>query len=81
MRCALEGAGSGVDRLLSVRVYVTDVGNWAEFNALYKAWVGEARPARAVVPVPLLHYGLLLEVEAVALAHSFPASQSPLASL
>ena len=28
-------------------------------------WAGDARPARAVVPVPELHYGFKIEVEAV----------------
>lgn len=65
---ALEGAGSGIDRLVQVRVYVTDIANWPAFDALYAAWAGPARPARAVVPVPQLHYGFLIEVEATALA-------------
>lgn len=65
---ALAGAGCGVDRLVQVRVYVTDIAHWPAFNALYAAWAGSARPARAVVPVPYLHYGFLIEVEAVALA-------------
>ncbi|MEQ1892853.1 MAG: RidA family protein, partial [Planctomycetota bacterium] len=33
---------------------------------LYAAWIGPHRPARAVVPVPELHFGLRLEIEAVA---------------
>jgi reactive intermediate/imine deaminase len=53
-------------RLVSVRVYVTRVADWPEFNALYAAWIGPHRPARAVVPVPELHFGLRLEIEAVA---------------
>ena len=28
--------------------------------------MGQARPARAVVPVPALHYGYLVEIDAVA---------------
>jgi len=64
---ALEGAGSSVQRLVQVRVYVTDIAHWPAFNAIYAAWAGAARPARAVVPVPQLHYGFLIEVEAVAL--------------
>ena len=39
---------------------------WGPFNALYAAWMGEHRPARCVVPVPALHFGVALEVEAVA---------------
>jgi reactive intermediate/imine deaminase len=65
---ALVGAGSGVDRLVQVRVYVTDIDAWPAFNALYAAWAGSARPARAVVPVPMLHFGFKIEIEAVALA-------------
>jgi reactive intermediate/imine deaminase len=65
---ALKGAGSEIGRLVQVRVYVTDIGDWPAFNTLYARWAGEARPARAVVPVPALHYGFRIEVEAVALA-------------
>jgi 2-iminobutanoate/2-iminopropanoate deaminase len=65
---ALAGAGSGIDKLVQVRVYVTDIASWPEFNTLYAQWAGAARPARAVVPVPQLHYGFKIEVEAVALA-------------
>jgi 2-iminobutanoate/2-iminopropanoate deaminase len=65
---ALVGAGSGIDKLVQVRVYVTDIASWPEFNTLYAQWAGDARPARAVVPVPQLHYGFKIEVEAVALA-------------
>ena len=64
---ALAGGGSSVEKLLQVRVYVTDIASWPEFNAIYAQWAGTARPARAVVPVPQLHYGFKSEVEAVAL--------------
>jgi reactive intermediate/imine deaminase len=64
---ALAGAGSSIDRLVQVRVYVTDIETWPAFNALYAEWAGSARPARAVVPVPDLHYGFKIEIEAVAL--------------
>jgi reactive intermediate/imine deaminase len=65
---ALRGAGSSIDQLVQVRVYVTDIEDWPEFNAIYAQWAGNARPARAVVPVPQLHYGFRIEVEATALA-------------
>jgi enamine deaminase RidA (YjgF/YER057c/UK114 family) len=57
-----------VHRLLQVRVYLTDIDQWGAFNTLYAEWAGAHRPARAVVPVPALHFGLMIEVEAVALA-------------
>lgn len=57
-----------MDKLLQVRVYLTDIAHWPAFNTIYAEWCGEARPARAVVAVPQLHYGFLVEVEATALA-------------
>lgn len=65
---AVRGAGSSIDRILQVRIYITDIAMWPAFNEIYAQWAGPARPARAVVPVPALHYGCCLEVEAVALA-------------
>jgi 2-iminobutanoate/2-iminopropanoate deaminase len=64
---ALTAAGSSVARLVQVRVYVTDIQSWPAFNTIYAEWAGSARPARAVVPVPVLHYGFQIEVEAVGL--------------
>jgi len=66
VEAALRSAGSSPDRLVQVRVYVTDIAHWPAFNSIYALWIGTHRPARAVVPVPALHHGLLIEVEAVA---------------
>jgi reactive intermediate/imine deaminase len=66
VKAALEGVGSSVAQLVQVRVYVVDVEHWASFNQIYARWAGDAKPARAVVPVPQLHYGFKIEVEAVA---------------
>ena len=66
VEAALTAAGSDKTRLVQLRVYVTDIALWPAFNALYAAWIGEHRPARAVVPVPQLHHGFLIEIEATA---------------
>jgi len=63
---ALAAAGTSVSQLVQVRVYVTNIDHWPAFNAIYADWAGDSRPARAVVPVPMLHHGFLVEVEAVA---------------
>ncbi|MBX3157062.1 MAG: RidA family protein [Deltaproteobacteria bacterium] len=64
----LAAAGTSRAALVQVRVYITDVARWGDFNRLYAAWIGDRRPARCVVPVPVLHHGVLLEVEAIAAA-------------
>jgi reactive intermediate/imine deaminase len=72
LEAAVRAAGSTPDRLVQVRVYLTDIDHWPAFNALYAEWLGPHKPARAVVPVPALHFGFLLEAEAVALAGDGP---------
>lgn len=59
-------AGSSPQRLVRVTAYIVGVENWPKFNAIYAARLGDIRPARTVVPVPELHYGYLVEVDAVA---------------
>lgn len=62
----LEAAGSGLDQLLQVTIYVSDVAHWGEVNRVYAEVLGAHRPARAVVPVGNLHYGYLVEIQAIA---------------
>lgn len=62
----LAAAGSSPERVLKVTVYVAGIEHWPAFNRLYAEAFGDTRPARAVVPVPELHHGYLVEVEAVA---------------
>lgn len=62
----LAEAGSSMADIVKTTVYITDIANWGEFDAIYAAYLGSHKPARAVVPVPVLHHGFLLEVEFVA---------------
>lgn len=67
---ALVAAGTSRDALVKVTVYVTDIADWPQFNALYAEAMGNHRPARSVVPMPELHHGYRIEIDAVALAGS-----------
>ncbi|WP_455929963.1 RidA family protein [Pseudomonas fluorescens] len=62
----LKAAGGSPQDLVKVTVYVAGVQHWPQFDRIYAAALGEHRPARAVVPVPELHHGYLVEIEAVA---------------
>jgi 2-iminobutanoate/2-iminopropanoate deaminase len=66
MIAVVEAAGGSAATLLKVTIYLVGVGNWPRFNTVYAEILGDARPARSVVPVPELHYGYLVEVDAVA---------------
>jgi len=63
---ALRSAGATPDDVLKVTAYIVDVERWQRFNAVYAEVMGDARPARTVVPVGELHYGYLVEIDAVA---------------
>jgi reactive intermediate/imine deaminase len=65
---ALQSAGSSIDRLVQVRVYIDDIANWPAFNEIYARWAGNAYPSRAIVPTGPLHFGFKIEIEAVAVA-------------
>jgi len=67
MLAILAAAGGTPDRLVRVTAYIVGVEYWPRFNAVYATRLGEARPARTVVPVPELHYGYLVEIDAIAL--------------
>jgi 2-iminobutanoate/2-iminopropanoate deaminase len=68
----LEAAGSGLDRVLQMTVYVSDVSLWGEVNRAYSEVMGDHRPARAVVPVSELHHGYLVEIQAIAAVRTAP---------
>lgn len=62
----LEATGGTPADLCRVTAYIVGVENWPEFNRVCGEMLGDARPARSVVPVPELHYGYLVEVDAIA---------------
>ena len=62
----LAAAGSGLDLVLKSTVYITDLAHWPAFNAIYARRFGAHKPARTVVPVAALHYGYLVEMDAIA---------------
>lgn len=62
----LQAAGSDWSRVLKMTVYVADINLWEAVNKVYARVLGEHRPARAVIPTGALHYGFLIEIDAVA---------------
>ena len=66
LQAILQAAGSDLNRLLKVTVYISDIALWERFNAVYVRMMGAAKPARAVVPVNDLRYGCVIEIEAIA---------------
>lgn len=63
---ALAAAGCDWTHVLKATVYLVGIEHWPAFDATYRRVLGTAKPARAVVPVPALNGGMLVEVEVLA---------------
>ncbi len=66
VEAVLKAAGSGLDKVLQMTLYVSDISLWGEVNLAYARVMGAHKPARAVVPVKELHYGYQIEIQAIA---------------
>jgi 2-iminobutanoate/2-iminopropanoate deaminase len=68
LAAVLEEAGSDLDQLVKVTVYLADIADYADFNAAYEGFVGTSPPARAAFAVKDLPKGARIEIECIALA-------------
>lgn len=62
----LDAAGSSLDRVVRMTIYVSDIAMWPTVNEVYAEAMGEHRPARAIVPVQKFKGSFLVEVVATA---------------
>ena len=70
VKAIVEAAGSDLSKIVKTTVYIADIALWSRVNQVYAEFFGDHRPARAVVPTRNLHYGFLVEIEAVAIEPS-----------
>ena len=61
----LEAAEAKKEDIMKVTIYVSDISLWDKVNIVYKEYFQEHKPARAIVPTRELHYGYLIELEAL----------------
>ena len=66
VEAALKAAGSDLQRVLQMTIYVSEMELWDAVNKAYAQILGEHRPARAIVPVKDLHFGTKIEIQAIA---------------
>jgi len=59
-------AGSSKDQILQMRVYISNIELWGRVNDRYSAFFGDHKPVRSIVPTRELHFGCLIEIEAIA---------------
>ncbi|MCO6511146.1 MAG: RidA family protein [Aridibacter famidurans] len=66
LELVLEAAGSSLDRVVKVTIFVSDEGLWGAVNEVYEKVFDHRRPARAIIPVGNFREPFLIEVEAIA---------------
>ena len=66
LEAILKAAGSDLNQVLKVNVFIADIANWAKFNETFAAIMGDHRPARIVVPCGLLNRGCEIEIDCIA---------------
>jgi len=62
--------GLGWSDVFKTTVYLTDISEYSDFNAIYMEELGAHRPARTLVAVAALPIGALVEIEAWAIVPS-----------
>ncbi len=65
LSAVLEGAGSGLEKVIKTTCFLQSMGDFAAFNAVYEKYF-TSRPARSCVEVSALPKGALVEIEAIA---------------
>jgi 2-iminobutanoate/2-iminopropanoate deaminase len=66
LQAILKEAGSGLDRIVKVQIFLTDMADFAEMNEEYEKWI-KHKPARSCVSVKQLPKDVNIEIECVAL--------------
>ncbi len=66
VRIILEEAGSSLNNVLTVTVYLLDLGEFDRFNAVYKKYFKEDRPARTCIQAGSLPFNTRVEITATA---------------
>ncbi|MEK7338746.1 MAG: RidA family protein [candidate division NC10 bacterium] len=67
LKAVLAAAGSSLDRVLRVGVYLTDLGHFQAMNRIFAEYLDPYRPARSTVGVAALPMGALVEMDMIAL--------------
>jgi len=66
IRIILEEAGSSMDKVLQVTVYLLDMKEYARFNEFYEKYFQAGFPARTCVQAAKLPFGIRVEIAAIA---------------
>ena len=70
VKAILEEAGLTMNDVVKTTVFMADMNDFADMNAVYATFFSEPYPARSAVAVKTLPKGALVEIEVVADTHA-----------
>ncbi|OED30958.1 RidA family protein [Planococcus maritimus] len=65
LQAVLEEAGSSLQQVVKTTVFIKDMNDFAELNAIYASYFGEHKPARSTVEVARLPKDVKVEIEVI----------------
>ena len=68
LKAVVESAGAAMADVVKTTVYMKDLAGFDEMNAVYGEFFSNPYPARATVEVKALPKGVLVEIDAIAMA-------------
>jgi 2-iminobutanoate/2-iminopropanoate deaminase len=68
LKAVLQGAGSGLDKVVKATVYLADMADFPAMNEVYAREFGDHRPARSTVAVRTLPKNARVEIDLMAVA-------------
>jgi reactive intermediate/imine deaminase len=69
LKSICEAAGSGLEDIVKLTIYLTDLGNFAKVNEAMLEYFPEPYPARATVEISALPLGVNVEMDAIVISH------------
>ncbi len=69
LRTLLEDAGSGMENVIKISIYLENIDNFDIVNVLFSETFGEHKPARSTISVNGLPKNAMIMVDAIALAN------------
>lgn len=62
----LQAAGTSLDKVIKLVIYIADVGLWTQVNAICAEYFIHHKPVRKIVPVSALHFSFGIEIDCMA---------------
>ena len=66
IKAVLEEAGSSMDNLVKVTVFLKDISNFGKVNDVFRKYFGDDAPARSAIQVSKLPLDVEIEIEGIA---------------